>query len=102
MLTRVFLRQDAGAGFVKPGVATSVIEVPVRIDQLLDGIAVDTGEGFGDVRLRGENFGVHEQLAVGAGEDSDISARAEKNGDVAAQRLDGEFCGGGYFKRLLN
>lgn len=43
MLARVPMRQDAGAGLVQPLVATGVIEVPVRVDQLLDGIGIDAG-----------------------------------------------------------
>jgi len=36
MLARIFLRQDAGTGLMNPFVSASVIEVPVRVDGLLD------------------------------------------------------------------
>jgi hypothetical protein len=41
MFARVLLRQNGGSGLMHPIVSTGVIEVPVSIDQLLDGVCVD-------------------------------------------------------------
>jgi hypothetical protein len=59
-----------------PLVAAGVVEVPVSVDQLLDGIGVDACEGFFDVWTGGDDLRVNEQLSIGAGEDGDISAGA--------------------------
>ena len=50
MFTRVLVRQDTGSGFMDPLVAAGVVEMPVGVDQLFDGVCVDTREGFRDVR----------------------------------------------------
>ena len=86
----------AGSCLVHPIISAGVIEVPVSVDQLLDGVGIDACQRFRNLRLRGLNFGVNEQLSVGPGEDRDISARAQKNGDVAAQRLHRNLRGGGF------
>ncbi len=40
---------DGGAGGVDPGVAVGVVVVPVGVDEVLDGVGADGGEGFGDL-----------------------------------------------------
>ena len=65
MFTRVLVRQDIGSGFMNPLVTAGMVEVPVGIDQLFDGIWVDAREGFGNVRTRGNNFRINQQLSVG-------------------------------------
>jgi hypothetical protein len=50
MFTRVLVRKDTGSGFMGPLVAAGVVEMPVGVDQLLDGICVDARESFRDVR----------------------------------------------------
>jgi hypothetical protein len=40
-LASIFVCQDAGAGFVLPLVAASVVKMPVSIDQLFDWIFVE-------------------------------------------------------------
>jgi hypothetical protein len=72
----VLVGEDAGSGLMEPLVAAGVVEVPVSVDELFDGIGVDAGEGFFDVGTGGDDLGVYEQLSVGAGEDGDISAGA--------------------------
>ena len=96
MLARVLLRQDAGSGFVQPLVAARVIEVPVSVDQLLDGVRIDARQSRGDIWTRGDDFGIHEQLSVRAGKNGDISTRAQKNADVAAKGLNRDLCCGGF------
>jgi hypothetical protein len=57
-----------------------VIEVPVSVDQLLDGVRIDAREGCRNIRTRGDDFRIHQQLPVGAGEDSDISTHTYPRG----------------------
>ena len=78
MFARVLLRQDAGSGFVQPLVAAGMIEVPVSVDQLLDGVRIDARQSGGNIRTRGDDFCIHEQLPVGAGKNSDVSARPKR------------------------
>src|ERR1700681_2085898 len=91
MLARVLLCQDARSGSVQPFVTSGVIEVPVSVYQLFDGIRINARQRCGNMRPRRDDFSINEELSVGAGEDGDISARAQKNADVAAKRLNRNF-----------
>ena len=92
MLARVLLRQDASSGFVQPFVTSGMIEVPVSIYQLFDGVRINARQRCGNMRTRSDNFSINEELSVGAGKDGDISACAQKNADIAAKRLNCNFC----------
>ena len=102
MLACILLRQDAGSGFVQPLVATGVVEVPVGVYQLFDGVLIDACEGFGNVRTRGDDFRVDEQLSVRAGKNGNISTRTQKNADIAAEALNRDFRCGGFLERRPN
>ena len=102
MFACVFVSEDAGSGFVDPLVATGVVEVPVGVDQLPDGIGVDACDGLFDVWTSGDDFGVYEQLSIGAGENGDISPSPQKDADVAAKVLNCDFRCGGFFERSYN
>ena len=67
MLARVLVGEDAGSGLMDPLVAAGVVEVPVGVDELFDGISVDACEGLFDVWTGGDDFGVYEELSVWAG-----------------------------------
>ena len=45
----VFVGDDGGAGGVHPLVAVGMVEVPVGVDEVGDGIGADGGEGFGEL-----------------------------------------------------
>src|SRR5580700_1278554 len=92
MLARVLLCQDAGSGFVQPFVTSGVIEVPVSVYQLLYGVRINARQRCGNMWTRGDDFSIDEELSVGAGKDGDISACAQKNADIAAKRLNCNFC----------
>ena len=85
---RVFLRQNAGSGFVQPLVAAGVIKVPMSVYQLLDGVHIDARQGRRYVRTRGDDLRIHQQLSVRAGENGNISARPVKNADITTKCLD--------------
>ena len=84
-VARVLVGPDGGAGRVHPLVAVGVVEVPVGVDEDLDGLGVDGGEGFGELGLAGGVAGVDDELAFFGGEDGDVAAGAEERGDVAAE-----------------
>ena len=77
-----------------------MIEVPVRVDQLLDGITIDARDRFRDVRTGRHDLRIDEQLSIGAGKNGDISTRTKKNTDIPAKGLDSDLCCGGRFKRV--
>ena len=79
MFARVFLREDAGTGFMKPGVSASVIEMPVRVDQLLDRILVDASQCRGNIRTRSYDLRIHKQVSVRPCENRDVSAGTEEH-----------------------
>jgi hypothetical protein len=73
MFARVLVRQDTGSRFMDPLVTTGMVEMPVGVYQLLDGIPVDAREGFRNVRTRGNDFRINQQLSVRADKNRDIS-----------------------------
>ncbi len=91
---------DGGAGGVNPGIAVGVVVVPVGVDEALDGVGADGEEGLGDLRARGGDAGIDEDLALGAGEHGDVAAGAHEDADVAAKLLGGDLGGGGAFAGL--
>lgn len=62
-----------------------MVEVPVSVDEDLDGVGVDGGEGGGELGLAGGVAGVDEELALFGGEDGDVAAGSAEEGDVAAE-----------------
>jgi len=51
-LFRIRVSEDRCTGGVQPLVTISVVEVPVSIDELLNGIGADRGESLGNLRMR--------------------------------------------------
>src|SRR5258708_28064982 len=54
---RILMSCYLSANRVKPFVAVRVIEVPVGVDEVPDGIGADVGQCLGDPRSRGSNAG---------------------------------------------
>ena len=86
------LMGDNGCSFrIQPLIAVRVIEVPVRVDQVLDRIVAEAIGCFQNARAGCGDSGIDEHLAVDACQDSDVAAGALEDADVAAQlvNLDG-------------
>lgn len=81
------MRDDRRAGSVQPGVAVGVVEVPMGVDQVPDRVGAERREGRGDLALRDADSSVDEELAVRAGQDGHVPARAGEDADVSAERL---------------
>jgi hypothetical protein len=93
--TGILVSQNACARLVHPIVAAGVIEVPVRVDELLDGVRTDTGESRRNVRPRGDDFGIDEKLSVLASKNGDVSTGAKQDADIAPKHLHRDLgCGG--------
>jgi hypothetical protein len=79
------MRNDLGAYRMKPFVAIGVIEMPMRIDQMGDGVNAKIGKGPGHLGPRHGNARVDEDFAVRAGKDRNVPAGAFQHADVVPQ-----------------
>ena len=69
----VFVRDYLGADRIQPSIAVGMVEVPMGVDQVRDRIGAEIGERLGHLRARDADARVDEHLAVGSGQDGDIS-----------------------------
>src|SRR5579864_6156020 len=102
MLARILVSQNACARLVYPLVAARVIEVPVRVDQLFNGICVDVGESRRDVRPRGDDFRIDEKLSVRARKNGNVPAGTKQDADIAPKRLHRDLGCGGFLQSHFN
>ncbi|MGY4450944.1 hypothetical protein ACVWZR_005604 [Bradyrhizobium sp. i1.3.1] len=58
VLSRVLLRDDPGASGMEPFVAIGVIEMPVGVDEMGDGIGAEIGHRFGELGTRDADAGI--------------------------------------------
>jgi len=72
VLARVCLRDDLCADRMQPLVAVGVVEVPVGVDQMRDGLRAEIGKNLAELGTRHANAGIDEHFAI----------RARQNGDV--------------------
>src|ERR1700732_3696741 len=92
----ILVSQNACACPVHPVVAAGVIEVPVRVDELLDGIRIDAGESRRNVRPRGDDLGIDEKLSVLTSKNGDVSTGAKQDADIAPKHLHRDLGRGGF------
>jgi hypothetical protein len=85
MFPRVLVCGYFRADRMKPFVTVSVIEVPMRVNQVSNWIAAEGIERIGDPSSGGRDTGIDEKFSVAAGEHGNISARTFKNADIATQ-----------------
>ncbi len=101
-LARILVSQNACACLVYPLVPASVIEVPVRVDELLDGIRIDAGQSRSNVRPSRDDFGIDKKLSVRPRKNGDVSTGTKQNADIAPKRLHRHLGGGGCFQGHVN
>jgi hypothetical protein len=72
-----------------------MIEMPVRVNQVRDGIGANTGKSIDDLRTRYANTRINKHIAIRAGQDGDVSAGTLKYADIVSQlvRNDGRHGG---------
>jgi hypothetical protein len=97
MFQGVHVSGDFSAFGVQPFVAVGVIEMPMAIDQVFNGVGTETGEGFLYSFARSGDASFDEEFAVGACENCDVAARAFQDADIPAKLGDGDFGGGRLF-----
>ena len=95
MFAGVLLGDDLRPGGVQPFVAIGMIEVPVRVDEMGDGIGAESGKSFSDLRARHADAGIDKHLAVRARQHGDVAAGAFEHADIVSElvRVDGRYRG---------
>src|SRR5215467_9340549 len=79
--------ENGCASRVQPLVAVGVVEVPMRVDQMLDWVGTDRRECGCDFWARTRISGVDEQFTFPTVKDGNISTRAQEDTDIAAKLL---------------
>src|SRR4026208_1659181 len=74
MFPRVLVCGYFRADRMKPFVTVGVIEVPMRVNQVLDRIAAERIERIGDSSSGAWDTGIDEKFSIAAGEHGNISA----------------------------
>src|SRR5262249_2882197 len=85
MLAGVLVANNLRADRMKPLVSTGAIKVPMRVDQVCDGLGAQTGEGFSELRARHANAAIDRHLSVGTGQDGNIATGAFKHAQISAE-----------------
>ena len=87
-----------------PLIAVSVVKVPMCVDEVFDGIAIDGCKRFTDLWTRADVAGVNKKLAVGTGKNSNVPSCAHQDTYVPAEFLDpnaaGSRCSPGHPAQL--
>jgi hypothetical protein len=65
MFFGIFMSCDCRARAVQPLVAVGMVKMPMRVDQVLDGLDAETGDSFSDPRPRGGDAGIDRPLSLG-------------------------------------
>jgi hypothetical protein len=81
----VDVADDLGADRMQPFVAVGMVEVPMGVDQMGDGIGPEVGERLGDLRAGDADTAIDQHLAVRAGEHRDVTAGALEYADIVSQ-----------------
>jgi hypothetical protein len=102
MLPCVLVSKDRCTSGVQPFVAVGVVEVPVRVDEVLDGIGGNRCKRVDDLWTRTGKAGVDEELTVATGMNGNISASAHQDAYVAAEFLDSDRASCCCFPRCLH
>ena len=70
----VLMREDHGALRMHPLIAVRMIEMPVRVDEMLDRARVHFSQSVGDLGARGCITRIDHQFSIPSAEDGDVSA----------------------------
>src|ERR1700751_2883268 len=82
ILARILLSDNLCASGVQPFVARGMIEVPVRIDQVRDGIGAEIRKSFADLGARRTDAAIDEYFAIRSGQNGDVAAGTIENADI--------------------
>src|SRR5262249_9049309 len=87
VLAGVLVSQNGCARSVQPFIPIGVVEVPVRVDQVLDWIGANARESVGNLRAGAGKSGIANKLTVATGKHGDIASSAHQNAHVVAESL---------------
>jgi hypothetical protein len=59
-----------------------MIEMPMRVDQVRDGIGTEVRQSFGELGTRRANAAIDEHFAIRPGQNGDVAAGALKHADT--------------------
>ena len=76
MFASVIVRNDLCTDRMEPVVSTGVIKMPMRVDQVCDGLGADTRQRFSELRARNTNSAINKHLSVGTRQNGNIATGA--------------------------
>src|SRR5215471_20700759 len=94
MFPRVRVGKNGRPNRVQPFVAVGMVKVPMRVDEVLDGLGTNPGESVSDLWASTGKAGIDQQLTVSTGKNRDVPTAAQQNAYIAAELLDRDFIGG--------
>lgn len=59
-----------------------MIEMPMRVDQVRDGIGAEIGQSFGKLGTRRADAAIDEHFTIRPGQNGNVAAGALKNADI--------------------
>src|ERR1700722_13646174 len=86
-LLGVFMGQDGGAGGVKRGVVVGVVKVPVSVNDVFQGSIAEAIESLFELGPRRRNESIHDEFAVRAVEDYNVSAGTGEQSEIFSEVL---------------
>src|SRR5262249_18748402 len=87
VLAGVLMGKDRCAGRVQPFIPVRVVEVPVRVDEVFDGVGANARRSVGNLRPGSCKTGVDEKLTVATGEDGDVAPGTHQDAYIAPKSL---------------
>src|SRR5215510_12275227 len=91
----VHVSEDGCASRVQPFVAVGMVKVPMRVDEVLDGLGTNPGESVGNLWASTGKTGIDQQLTVSTGKNRDVPTGPQQNAYIGAELLDRDFIGCG-------
>jgi hypothetical protein len=89
------VRKNGRANRVQPFVAIGMVKVPMRVDEVLDGLGTNPGERVSNLWASTGKAGIDQQLTVSTGQNRDVPTGPQQNAYIAAELLDRDFIGCG-------
>jgi hypothetical protein len=85
--------EDGCASGVQPFVAIGMVKVPMRVDEVRDGLGTNPGESVSNLWASTGKAGIDQQFTVSTGKNRDVPTDPQQNAYIAAELLDRDFIG---------
>src|SRR5579872_2669113 len=83
----VFVGENRSASGAKSSIVVGVVEVPVGVDDVLQGSIAEAVQVFFELGPSGRNEGINDELALGAVEDHDVAAWTGEQREIVRELL---------------